>query len=99
MIRITADMDNIPFSVAKSRTLAVIDYIYKYHKIIIDRKTVRRSSGGKGCHAILWTNDYLTNWDVFYIRFLLGDDIRRIKKDIKRRRPKQYLFKKKIKIR
>ena len=98
MIRITADLDNTLLSIAIFRTQAVIDYIYKEHEIIIYDKIIRKSFSGKGCHVILFSDNKLSKWDIFYIRLLLGDDCKRVKKDLLRRRPKQYLFKEKIKL-
>lgn len=98
MIRITADMDNIPPSVASTRTTAIIEYLYNRIGLSFDRKIIRKSSSGKGCHVILWTKERLTKEQIVFIRYILGDDVKRIKKDLKRRRCKQYLFKRKVKL-
>lgn len=92
MIRITADLDNMPLTVARIRALAIINLLDKHFNIIIDRKKIRMSSSKKGCHVILFTNNKLKKDGIFFIRYLLGDDHKRIKKDLKRKRPKQYLF-------
>ena len=97
--RITADIDNTPLSVVKMRTIAIINYLHDKFNIEIDRKEIRKSSRGKGAHVILFTQQKLKKHVLFLARFLLGDDHKRIKMDLKRRRPKQYLFKKKISLR
>jgi hypothetical protein len=99
MIRITADLDGIPMSIARARTLAVINYLHHYKNIIIDSKIIRLSSSKKGVHVILWTSQNIGINEIFYIRLLLGDDTKRLARDLKRRRPRQYLFKKKIRLR
>lgn len=99
MIRITADLDNTPLSVAKMRTIAVIDYVYRHYNITFSDKIFRLSSSKKGCHVILWTDNKLNKEMILLIRYLLGDDTKRLIEDKKRRRPKQYLFRKKVKLR
>jgi hypothetical protein len=98
MIRITADLDNIPLSVARARTIAIINYLF-HLDVIFDSRIIRKSSSKKGCHVILWTRNNLDKQQIIFIRYLLGDDTKRIKRDLLRRRPKQYLFKKKVRIR
>lgn len=93
MIRITADLDNTPLIIAKKRTIAILVYLYKNYKIHFEDKIIRKSSSGKGCHVILWTNHKLKEKEVIFIRMLLGDDFQRIIRDSKN--PKQHLFYKK----
>jgi hypothetical protein len=95
MIRITADIDNTPLSVVETRTHLV--QLYCFDKdIIFDRKTIRKSSSGRGYHVILWTSNTVDRDLILFIRYLLGDDTKRIMRDVARRKPKQYLFKEKI---
>lgn len=96
MIRITADLDNTRLSVARVRTTAVIAWLYHHYTIIFDKRIIRKSPSGKGYHIILWTSQRMTNKEIFFTRALLGDDPKRLELDMKRRRPKQYLFNKKI---
>lgn len=95
MIRITADIDKTPLKVVKTRTKALMIYLYKYHKIIFNDFQVKRSSGKKGYHIILWCNNRLTKKKIIFLRYLFGDDVKRIQIDLKRRRSRQFLFKSK----
>ena len=97
MIRITADLDNTPLSVARIRTYAIMEYM-KNKDILLESPEIRLSSSGKGCHVILWSNEKLEKYTIFFIRMLLGDDFKRLSRDFKRRRAKQYLFKRKIRL-
>lgn len=97
-IRITADLDRLPLSVAKARTDAIILWLYKYHGITINDKIVRKSSGKKGCHIILWTDNNIKAEQLLFIRMVLGDDYKRLMLDRARAEPKQYLFKDKTKV-
>lgn len=90
--RITADLDNTSMLAARIRTFLVCKWLYE-KDVIIDKKELRLSSSKKGVHVILWTSNKLNNKAVFFIRELLGDDIRRLEIDKSRRRPRQYLFK------
>lgn len=94
--RITADLDKTFLSVAKARTDAVILWLYKYNGITVNEKKVRRSSGKKGCHVVLWTDNHINRQQFFFIRLVLGDDIKRVKLDMLRKKPKQFLFYKKV---
>lgn len=92
MIRITADLDNTLLSVAKARALAIEAYLHARYHILINSFNVYYSSSHKGCHVILWTEQKLDKTKILFIRALLGDDPSRLMRDIRRRRPKQYLF-------
>lgn len=96
--RITADLDNISLNIARIRTYLIVRWLYDKMHIHINKLKLRRSSSGKGVHIILFTDDKITNRKIFLIRSLIGDDARRIAHDKHRRRPKQYLFKEKIRI-
>lgn len=99
MIRITADLDRITLTTAKARLTAIVYYLNKIHNININYTKIRRSSSKKGCHVILFTDGKLPKYKIIWIRELLGDDWKRIKHDLKRKYPRQYLFKKKVRIR
>ena len=97
MIRITADLDNISLSTAGIRVLAVLNLLFK-NGFRFNDKIIRLSPRKKGVHVILWTNQLLDKKQIFFIRSLLGDDYERLSRDKKRRRPKQYLFKSKHRL-
>ena len=97
MIRMTADLDKISLKTAQIRVMAILFYLFK-KGIVFDFREIRKSSSGKGVHVILWTSQELTKRKIFFIRSLLGDDPRRLERDKKRRRPKQYLFKRKVRL-
>ena len=96
MIRITADIDNTPISVVKNRVIAILMHLNKKEGLTFDRVKVRYSSSGLGCHVILWSNDKISKNKIFYIRYLLGDDVKRIKRDMKGRNSQHLFFKKKF---
>lgn len=87
--RITADIDSKDLSIPLLKILIMLERV-NVSKIII------KESNSKGFHLIIFTYDKLSSYQLMKLRKFLGDDIKRINRDKKRKNPKQYLFYKKI---
>lgn len=90
--RITADIDT-------KNILALCWNIYKVFIYVkeFDRLELKKSNS-KGYHLIVWSRKNYTQAQIFHLRYLIGDDKKRIDVDKKRKHPKQYLFYKKRKL-
>lgn len=86
--RITADIDSKNIFNLMYRLYNALKLKPRYLELI--------PSNSKGWHLIIWTR---ANGKVKDLRAMLGDDIRRINRDAKRKIGKQTLFDKKRKIR
>lgn len=94
MIRITADIDHKNIQKISYKIREAI----RLYEIVPERIVIKKSNS-KGYHIIIFTKDKLKKNEIMHIRKILGDDEKRLSMDKKRRRPKQYLFKEKIKLR
>ena len=91
LIRITADIDTHDLSET------FLSLVVASEKLEIEQLVIRKSTN-KGYHLIVFTKQLLKTSDIFKYRKLLGDDKKRVTMDKRRKRPKQYLFKKKISL-
>lgn len=86
LYRITVDIDTKNPFLISLRILGALKFVSKIKMIIL------KPSNSKGYHLIIWTSKRYTQKQKLNLRKLLFDDKRRIEIDKKRKKPKQYLF-------